>query len=72
MRPADPNVSPDKALTALLSHLHPVATETVARGERANPGTTDIVATANSDGFVEIPLQGQGAGPWSFWRWTLE
>ena len=34
-------------------------------------GSGDVVAAANSDGFVEIPPRGQGAGPWLFWRWTL-
>jgi molybdopterin molybdotransferase len=34
-------------------------------------GSGDIVAAANSDGFVEIPPQGHGAGPRLFWRWTI-
>ena len=35
-------------------------------------GSADIVSAANSDGFVEIPPHSQGAGPWPFWRWTLD
>ncbi len=35
-------------------------------------GSADLVAAARSDGFVEIPPHSQGAGPWPFWRWTLD
>jgi molybdopterin molybdotransferase len=35
-------------------------------------GSADVVSAAKSDGFVEIPPHGQGAGPWPFWRWSLD
>lgn len=31
----------------------------------------DVVAAAGSDGFVEVPPRGKGAGPWSFYDWGL-
>ncbi len=34
-------------------------------------GSGDVVCTASSDGFVEIPPGEQGSGPWAFRRWTL-
>ena len=35
-------------------------------------GSADIASAAASDGFVEIPPHGQGAGPWPFWRWAVD
>jgi molybdopterin molybdotransferase len=35
-------------------------------------GSADIVTAAISDGFVEIPPHSHGAGPWPFWRWTID
>jgi molybdopterin molybdotransferase len=32
----------------------------------------DVVSAANSDGFVEMPPNAHGAGPWPFWRWTFD
>lgn len=32
-------------------------------------GSGDLVALAGSDGFVEIPADQPGAGPWDFWSW---
>jgi len=35
-------------------------------------GSGDVVATARSDGFVEVPPNRDEPGPWPFYRWTLE
>ena len=35
-------------------------------------GSGDLVSTARSDGFVEIPPGATGCGPWPFYRWSLE
>lgn len=32
-------------------------------------GSGDLVSAARSDGFVELPPGGQGAGPWAFYAW---
>lgn len=37
----------------------------------ATQGSGDIIAVAQSDGFVELPPQGCGAGPWPFYRWGV-
>lgn len=34
-------------------------------------GSGDMVSTARSDGFVEIPPGASGEGPWPFYRWEL-
>lgn len=34
-----------------------------------NMGSGDVMATASSDGFVEIPPEGTGVGPWPFYPW---
>lgn len=33
-------------------------------------GSGDVVGAARSDGFVEMPPNAHGAGPWPFYRWT--
>ena len=35
-------------------------------------GSGDIIAAARSDGFVELPPQQHGPGPWPFYPWTLQ
>lgn len=35
-------------------------------------GSGDIVSAARSDGFVEIPANQAGAGPWPFYGWTAD
>ncbi|MCK4871647.1 MAG: molybdopterin molybdotransferase MoeA [Phycisphaerales bacterium] len=35
----------------------------------ANRGSGDLVATVQSDGFVEIPPNAAGLGPWPFYAW---
>jgi molybdopterin molybdotransferase len=34
-------------------------------------GSGDIPAAARSDGFVEVPPQASGPGPWPFYSWAL-
>ncbi len=34
-------------------------------------GSGDVVSAARSDGFVEIPPQQTGAGPWPFYGWSV-
>lgn len=34
-------------------------------------GSGDVISAARSDGFVEIPPQMGGPGPWPFFRWSL-
>ena len=34
-------------------------------------GSGDIPSAARSDGFVEIPPEMSGAGPWPLYRWEL-
>lgn len=31
----------------------------------------DVISAARSDGFIEVPPEQQGAGPWSFYRWEI-
>ncbi len=43
-----------------------------ARGNAAlldNKGSGDLIACARSDGFVELPPNASGPGPWPFYRW---
>jgi molybdopterin molybdotransferase len=35
-------------------------------------GSGDIVAAARSDGFVTLPPNASGAGPWPFYRWSMQ
>ncbi len=35
-----------------------------------NAGSGDVPGAAVSDGFVELPPGGAGAGPWDFYAWT--
>lgn len=35
-------------------------------------GSGDVVAAAASDGFVELPPNAAGPGPWPFYRWGVE
>ncbi len=35
-------------------------------------GSGDMISAARSDGFVELPPDAHGSGPWPFWRWTFE
>ncbi len=37
----------------------------------ASRGSGDIVAAARSDGFVELPPNASGIGPWPFYRWSM-
>lgn len=32
-------------------------------------GSGDLVSMSRSDGFVEIPVEESGSGPWKFWGW---
>ena len=32
-------------------------------------GSGDLVSLGNSDGFVEVPPQQSGEGPWPFYAW---
>jgi len=49
----------------------PVRLIGVGRGSLvAGRGSGDIASAARSDGFVEIPPNSSGAGPWPFLPWT--
>ncbi len=65
-------INPDHAALALW-WFRPVRMISSGRAELLpSMGSGDVVAAANSDGFIEVPPQGQGAGPWPFWPWTLD
>lgn len=35
----------------------------------SSQGSGDLVSLAHSDGFVEVPKNETGTGPWSYWSW---
>ncbi len=35
-------------------------------------GSGDLISSARSDGFVEVPPDQHGSGPWPFYRWSLD
>jgi molybdenum cofactor synthesis domain-containing protein len=62
---------PTKAISLHLS----LPVELVGDGQATlvtSRGSGDIVAAARSDGFVTLPPNASGAGPWPFYRWSMQ
>jgi len=38
----------------------------------ASKGSGDVPSAARSDGFVELPPDGSGPGPWPYYRWSFD
>lgn len=64
-------VNPDDR-TLALHWSRPVRLVGAGRAELVpTRGSGDMISTARSDGFVEIPAGRCGIGPWPFYRWSL-
>jgi molybdopterin molybdotransferase len=63
--------APDAARLNLWWH-RPVRLAAPGKVELARSmGSGDVVAMAISDGFIELPPNAGGAGPWPFYPWSL-
>ena len=72
-RPASVELTERDAKTLALYWWRPVRMVGPGRAELVRTrGSGDLVSTARSDGFVEIPPEATGCGPWPFYRWSLE